>query len=158
MIKFIYTIFLGIFVATFVGVGISAFYQEPKYPEPPLVIKYCSPEMTKDAEKYKEFQKVAEKYDKEQQAFQKTISTYNRNVSIISLIAAIILVIVSLTFLRKIYLIADGLLLGGVLTLLYSIIRGFGTDDNMFRFIVVSIGLLISLILGYYKFIKSKKT
>ena len=57
----------------------------------------------------------------------------------------------------SILFIADGLLLGGVLTLLYSVIRGFGTEDNMFRFVVVSVGFAISLFLGYVKFIQPAK-
>jgi hypothetical protein len=44
------------------------------------------------------------------------------------------------------------------LTLIYSVIQGFGTEDNMFRFLVVSAGLFISLVLGYIKFIKPKET
>jgi hypothetical protein len=98
-----------------------------------------------------------EKYDKEQKDFQLQSKNYNRNVSIIALVASIVVVIASLTFFKTLLLIADGLLLGGVLTLLYSVIRGFDTDDNMFRFIVVSIGLLISLVLGYVKFIQPSK-
>ncbi len=81
---------------------------------------------------------------------------YNRNVSIISVTAAVIILVASLTLFKRILLIADGLLLGGVLTLIYSIIRGFGTEDNMFRFIVVLIGLITALILGYIKFIRKK--
>ena len=157
VIKFIYTIFLGVFFATFVGVGIAAFYPGPKFPEQPIILKYCSPEIAKDVSKYEVFKAQAETFDKEEKIYQEKSQIYNRNVSIASLIAAIILVIASLTLFRKILLIADGLLLGGVLTLLYSVVRGFGTDDNMFRFIVVSVGLVISLFLGYVKFITIKK-
>jgi len=63
-------------------------------------------------------------------------------------------VIASLTFFKKILIIADGLLLGGLLTLIYSVMRGFGTEDNILRFIVVTVGLIISLFLGYVKFIR----
>lgn len=157
ILKFIYTIFLGVFLATFVGVGIAAFYVGPKYPEQPVILKYCSPEITKDITKYQEFKKQAEKFDKEEKLYFASSQTYNRNVSIYSLIGAIILVVASLTLFRKILLLADGLLLGGVLTLLYSVVRGFGTEDNMFRFLVVSAGLIISLVLGYIKFIKPKE-
>lgn len=63
----------------------------------------------------------------------------------------------SLTVVKNLIYIADGVLLGGVLTLLYSIVRGFGSQDTMFRFVVVSIGLVIALLLGYIKFIKPNK-
>lgn len=157
LIKFLYTIFLGIFLATFVGVGIAAFYPEPKYPEQPAILKYCSPDITKDTVKLDEFREQSESFDKAEKTYMAASQVYNRNVSIVALIGATILVIASLTLFRKVLLIADGLLLGGVLTLLYSVIRGFSSEDNMFRFLVVSAGLIISLVLGYIKFIKTKK-
>jgi apolipoprotein N-acyltransferase len=59
--------------------------------------------------------------------------------------------------LKLIYTLFIGVFLAilvGVFTLLYSVIRGFGTEDNMFRFIIVAIGFVISLVLGYIKFIQ----
>ena len=144
-------------MAVFVGVGIAAFYPEPKYPEPPVAVKYCSPDIDKATGMSAESKAEIEKYDKEEKDFQIKSKKYNRDVSIIALIASILIVIASLTFFKKILLIADGLLFGGVLALLYSVIRGFGTDDNIFRFIVVSIGLSVSLFLGYVKFIQPTK-
>ncbi len=79
---------------------------------------------------------------------------YSRNVSIVTLVAAVLVLAASLTVIKNIALIADGTLLGGVLTLAYSIVRGFGTDDNRFRFVVLSASLLITLILGYVKFLQ----
>lgn len=157
ILKLIYTFFIGIFLAVFVGVGIAAFYVGPKYPEQPVILKFCSAEIVKDAKQYAQFQSQAEKFDKAEKAYFIQSQVYSRNVSIIAIISSIIIVIASLTLFRTILLIADGLLLGGVLTLIYSVIRGFGTEDNMFRFIVVSIGLIVSLILGYIKFIRPAK-
>jgi uncharacterized membrane protein len=104
ILKLIYTIFVGIFLAIFVGVGIAAFYPSPKYPEQPVVLKYC-PDLTKDASKYEEFRIQAEKFDKEEKVYQAQSQLYSRNVSIYALIAAIILVVLSLTLFRKIFLI-----------------------------------------------------
>lgn len=152
-LKLLYTLLIGIFMAVFVGVGIAAFYPALKYPEPPVSVKYGYPEPEKDGQISEETKAEREKFDQEQKDYQIKSQTYNRNVSILALIFSIIIVVISLTLFKKIYLIADGLLLGGVLTLLYSVIRGFGSDDNMFRFIVVSVGLVVSLFLGYVKFI-----
>lgn len=155
VLKLIYTFLIGIFLAVFVGVGITAFYPGPKRPETPSSIKYAYPDNknTLSAESKAEI----EKFDQAEKEFQTQSQIYSKNVSIYSLTAAIFIVIISLTLFRNILFIADGLLLGGVLTLLYSVIRGFDAQDNMFRFIVVSIGLFISLFLGYTKFVKSVK-
>ncbi len=153
ILRLIYTLLLGVFLAIFVGVGISAFYKGPTYPDMPAVLKYCTTEV-KNAQQYSEFKKVAERFDIQEKSFRSNELLYNRNVTIIAVIAAIILVIASLTLFKKILLIADGILLGGVFTLIYSIIRGFSAEDSRFQFVVVTIGLIISLVLGYIKFIR----
>lgn len=153
MIRSIYTLFIGVFLVLFVGVGISAFYPAPKYPDMPASIKY---EQLPEAGVKESPKKIAQRkeYDKAQEAFSIKSQKYERNVSMIAVIAAVIFVAASLTLLKTIYLIADGILLGGVLTLLYGTIRGFNTNDTRFLFVVVSVGLAISLLLGYIKFIK----
>ncbi len=153
IIKIIYTFLIGIFLAVFVGVGIAAFYPGPKFPEQPAFLKYCSPEGLR-VDNTSEYKSQIDNFDKEEKEYQIQSQLYNRNVSVASLIASIIIVITSLTLFKKILVIADGLLLGGVITLIYSVLRGFGSEDNMFRFLVVSVGLFISIFLGYVKFIK----
>lgn len=152
ILRIIYTIFVGVFLAIFVGVGISAFYKGPIYPEMPAVLKYCT-ENIKDIAQYENLKLQSEAFNKDEQNYRIKSQIYNRNVATIAVVAAVILVAASLTLLRKILLISDGILLGGVLTLLYSVIRGFEAEDTMFQFFVVSVGLFISLVLGYVKFI-----
>lgn len=153
ILRLIYTLLLGVFLAIFVGVGISAFYKGPTYPEMPSVLKYCTSDV-KNAQEYIEFKKVAEKFDNQEKLYRTKELLYNRNVTIIAVVAAIILVIASLTLFKRILLIADGILLGGVFTLFYSIVRGFSAEDSKFQFFVISVGLIVSLVLGYIKFIK----
>ncbi len=141
-------------MALFIGVGISAFYPQPKPPDYPKLLQQkemVSPVATETAE-----MKAARlKFDKEMENYQKRIPLYNRNVSLISLFLSLSILVISLAWLNKLLIISDGILLGGVFTLAYSIIRGFGTEDEKYRFILVSIGLIVALILGYLKFIKS---
>ena len=159
VMKLIYTFLIGIFMAVFVGVGVAAFYPEPKYPEQPLAMKFSSPNVykTDDATGSAQWRAEMEKFDREEKKFQTESQVYSRNVSIVVIAIAIAIVVASLTVFQKILIIADGLLLGGLLTLIYGVMRGFGAEDNMFRFIVVSIGLFISLFLGYWKFSKPTK-
>jgi len=159
VLKLVYTIFIGVLVAIFVGVGIAAFYPEPDHPETPTLLKlYKLPtDPSRDPEISAELQKEQEAFDKMQEIYIGKIEKYNRNVSIIALVAAILILIISLTLFHKLLIIADGLLIGGVFTLLYSVIRVFGSGDDKLRFIVVSIGLITSLILGYLKFIEPSK-
>ncbi len=152
MIKLIYTFFLGLLVALFIGAGIAAFYPEPKEPNYPKILEKT--EMTPGTTETPKIREARIKFDKEVKDYVKKLALYNRNVSIISLVFSLIILTLSLVLLDKLLIISDGLLLGGVFTLAYSIIRGFSSEDEKYRFIVVSIGLLISLFLGYVKFIK----
>jgi hypothetical protein len=154
ILKYIYTIFVGILLATFIGVGISAFYPGPKQPEFPP--DYGAPYkygLGQDGTPSAEMIARQDEFTAKSKEYQDASKKYNRDVSIIALVSAIVVFVVSIVLKRLTY-IADGLLLGGVLTLLYSIIRGFDTEDNMFRFVVVAIGLVVALILGYLKFIR----
>lgn len=144
-----YTVFIGILLAVFVGVGVAAFYEAPKPPEDTSFPAYAPSREPNQEEKDK-----AEVSQKAYSAHNKAMQTYNRDVAVIAITAAILLFIVSLTAIRTIPLISDGVLLGGILTLLYGIMRSFGANDSKFQFVVVTIGLVVALSLGYIKFVK----
>ncbi len=152
VLKYVYAVFIGVLLALFIGIGIAAFYPYPKAPEPSAVpMSYrVDPPATPSAEMIKQEQQDRDAWKE----FQKQNEEYNKNVSIITLIAAIIILAISLTFARSILVIADGLLLGGLFTLVYSLFRSFNSSDYKFMFVVISTGLIISVLLGYLKFIK----
>jgi hypothetical protein len=134
----VYKVFLGSFVVAFIGVGIQAFYPEPRTPDALLYANGPLPT---------ELQPLAH-------AYQQELALYNRNVAIISAVAAIAVLALSLSALRSIAVFSDGFMLGGLLTFAYSIMRGFGAEDNMVRFIIVSVGPIVALGLGYARFIQ----
>ena len=145
ILTLVYTFFLGAMLALFVGLGISTFYEAPKPPEFPITLESKAAQTPADTAKI-------QKYEEESRNYQKVSQTYNRNVSIIALVCAVILLAVSLAFERYNAVIANGVLLGGLFTLLYSIGRGFASQDSKMTFATVSIGLLIALYLGYRRF------
>lgn len=147
MIKQIYIFFIGVLLATFIGVGVAAFYEAPKRPEYPMRQEFVDGKCSPTAEEIQ--------YEQDQRQYMEQNKTYSRNVSIITLIFSVVILVVSLTIFAKLPLISDGLLLGGLFTQLYSIMRGFESEDNKFRFIAVSVGLITSLTIGYLKFVKA---
>lgn len=155
ILKLIYTLFLGLLIALFVGLGIDAFYPGPEAPDYPLALEKAKPvECGLETDEQKTLRLD---FEKNQKNYIDQSKTYNRNVSIVSLASAIIILIASLTLLAKIKMIADGILLGGVFTTIYGIIRGLMSEDSRFRFLIVAIGLIIALALGYIKFIRPKE-
>lgn len=154
MLKVLYTIFLAIMLAFFIGLGIEAFYTGPKMPDYPTELEYNAKQESEMSEQQKLIQAD---YNQRQKTWMQESSVHSRNVSMIAVVLSIIVLVLSLTILSKIIIMSDGFLLGGLLTLLYGIIRGFSSDNSKFRFVIVSVGLVVALILGWVKFIKPKQ-
>jgi len=153
-IEFIYTLFMALITALFFSLGVAAFYpapEEPKYPEVLQISTKFDTEMTDEQSK------AQIQYEKDINSFQEVREDYSRNVSMIMLSLALLAMVISLTLSHKIFVMSNGFLLGGVFTLLYSIVRGFMTSDTKYMFAIVSVGLLITLALGYIKFVLPRK-
>jgi hypothetical protein len=58
---------------------------------------------------------------------------------------------------KKVEVISDGVMLGGLFTLLYSLGRGFASQDSKYSFISITVGLMVVLYLGYHRFVRPKK-
>lgn len=148
ILKFVYTFFLGILVALFVGLGVNTFYPGPTEPEYPTTSQAVTKEPTAE-------QQAAEnKYQADYRAYEKKLKPYSRNVSIITLTAAVIFLVLSLVFESHLRILADGILFGGLFTLLYSIIRGFISQESKYVFMVVTIGLAAVMYIGYHRFVR----
>ncbi len=168
---------IAIVFAFFIGFGIAAFYESPKYedfcedasfyetPYPKPVMgevtncTYIEPsdELKKEC---KDKGDISAKYDKNgcvesyycetcNKEFRDISEVYNRNVFIIATIFGIIALIVGIVL--KITSISSGLMGGGILTIIYGIIRYWSGLQNYGRFTVLGIALVILIWLGYKK-------
>lgn len=154
ILQLVYTLFLGVLIAIFVGVGINTFYAPPTGPTYPkeLNVLMGKEPTSKQQELQLNWENESSKFDKEK------MQPYNRNVSIMAISAAVALLVVSILFEKKIKVMSDGVMLGGLFTLFYSIGRGFASQDNKYMFAMVSISLALVLLLGYHRFVKPKST
>lgn len=150
VLRLIYTFFVGILLVIFVGVGINTFYEPPAPPKYPIALNtYGKVPTAEQAAAQREF-------DRENEKYQEVLKPYNRNVSVITLAAAVALFIGSALTQKRIRLLADGIMLGGLFTLFYSIGRGFASDNGKYVFTTVTIGLIIVLYLGYHRFVRER--
>lgn len=147
ILQLVYTFFLGVLLAVFVGVGINTFYPSPEQPEYPVELETSRQELT-PAQEIKEAE-----YNRAIRNYEEKTKPYNRNVSIITLIAALVFFAISIIYEKRIKVIADGVMLGGLFTLFYSIGRGFASESSAYVFVVVTAGLVVVLYLGYHKFV-----
>ena len=153
MIKFIYKLFIGVLLATTIGMGIATFYPDPKAPEYPTEkYPYSQAEKTPSPADIQEQQA----YDSKYKAFEVKRQQHSRNTALVAIALSLVILAISMTVLAKIDIFADGLLLGGIFTLLYGIIRSFGSGDQKFIFAATLIGLVAALVLGYLNFVKPK--
>ncbi len=150
MIQTTYAVFLGILLALFVGVGIAAFYSQPAGPEyPQEQIGYVNKDGLNEQQ-----QKIENEFNIKQKAWEEEMKPYNRNVSVVALASAVVFVCIGLIFDKKIRVLADGAMLGGIFTLIYSLGRGFAAEDSKYSFVMVSVSLAIVIALGYLRFIR----
>lgn len=144
MLKLVYSLFLGLLIAIFVGVGIATFYEAPKAPEYPPSSAYVG-----DGEGI-----VQKEFEAKQKDYVKKNETYSRNVALIAVGVAVALITVSILLHPKMDVITDGIMFGGVFTLIYAIIMGFQANNEKFAFGIVTAGLVSVIALGYVRFVK----
>ena len=149
ILKLIYTFILGIVLAIFIGVGVHTFYEAPEYPEMPVTYGEISEDGKPTSEQVQ--------YDREFEAYSEESQAYERNASIILLSLSVGLVALGLIFAKRLGFLADGVLLGGMLSLLHSLIRATSADDTKFLFVAVSISVVVVMFLGYWRFARDTK-
>ncbi len=154
VLQVLYMLFLGIVIAALFGLGVDNFYPAPKAPEYPTILQnqqYKTVPTTAQTEAELAAQK---QYDSAQKQYTEDMKPYTRNVSIIVMVLAVLALAVSLTVLSRWEILANGFLLGGVFSMAYSIIQGMISEDTKFRFLVICLAALVTLVLGYVKFVR----
>ena len=137
MLKTLYALAIALLVVAFVGFGVSAFYPEPEPPDYPPGLEFVGPEPT------------------EGEAFRERLSDYNRVVASASVGLAVVLLVGSLLWISGVPVIGDGVTLEAVFTLFYGLVRALMTEEEVFRFVAVAVGLVVVLAFVYCRFIRS---
>lgn len=148
VLRIVYTVFLGVMLALFAGLGIRTFYPPPEMPEFPMELS-----IPRSGDPTPEQIEQQREYEEQQRAFQDAMESYNRNVSIASTALAVAMLGLSLLLEKKNKVIPNGIMLGGLFTLLYAVGRGLVSNNPATTFITVSIGLAVVLFLGYRRFV-----
>lgn len=156
MLKALYIIAIGLLFSGFVGFGVATFYPVPAAPScsvapAPATTNPFDLSGSLTDQKNKACQKQLDDFQKQSQR-------HDQNLSIIYLITAVIIIVISLFGLGKIAVIGDGITLGGVILLFVSLVSSFASGSPTFRFISVTAGLVIVLLLSYWKFVRPAKT
>lgn len=145
VLRIVFTIFVGALLALFVGFGIHTFDPPPDPPDTAHVELKANP----TDEEVAQAAEAQRTYDL---AYQK----YSRAVSIMSMSAAVLFLVGSLLLERRNRVMANGILLGGLFTLVYGVGRGFASRDTRLLFVALTVALAIVLFVGFRRFRPSR--
>lgn len=163
----IFGFFLGLMVTSFIGVGVYTFYPPPDRPYRDQIVSLerqqqevrasKPPTDLTDAEREK-IQQLQREINAAQDQSRAAGEAWGRRTSIILIALATVAMAVSLLRAVQLPVIANGLLLGGVFTMIYGVGWIIATDSSTLRFFVMTAALAITLGLGYVRFVRQRGT
>ena len=77
--------------------------------------------------------------------------------SVILIVLATMLMAVALALGDSVAVLSNGILLGGLFTMLYGVGWGLASGNSVTRFLVLVAALAVSLVLGYLKFVRGRR-
>ncbi len=163
----IFSFFLGLMVTAFIGVGVYTFYPPPeeRFAEQ-LQTLYRQQE---DIQSFKDQTQLTPADRAKLSTIQADIreiedaqaaarEVWGRNTSIVLIGFATLVMSVSLIMADRLQVISNGLLLGGLFTMVYGTGWVIATGTSQARFWVMTFALLITLALGYLKFVRTRES
>jgi len=149
-VDFLYSVLIGASIALFVGFGIWTFYSGPKAPEfPKDNYGYYGASAPTPAQQ-KQIDADQKKFNDQMTQYDKLTKPYNKNVSIIALIAGVIVYLIGLMAVRK-NEIKEGFELGGVFTLFYAIGRALSVGSKPWVFSGISLTVIMLILLVQFR-------
>ena len=166
-LQLIFALFLGLMVTAFVGVGVFTFYPDRlgSYEDEirilwdthQLILEGRGVEGLTQAEEA-EVAGLKEQIRDAEKELEGLRQAWARTTSIILVVLATLVMGVSLIRTDRLQLISNGLLLGGVFTMLYGTGWILASGESQARFWVMAFALLITLSLGYVRFGRKSAT
>lgn len=158
----IFAIFLGLMVTAFIGVGVYTYYPEPdtfneRINELDRQHQAIASSKTPDAltaDDRSRMQLLVDERNRLQDELRRAREAWGRRTSIILIALATLTMAVSILGAARLPVVSNGLLLGGVFTMLYGVGWIIATDTSTARFLVITAALAITLGLGYLRFVR----
>ncbi len=163
-LRTIFSFFLAFMVTAFVGVGVHTFYGPPEAFETEIrqlerreraITAARAPDELTAADR-EQIQEITDRRDALRDEATAARSRWARGTSIILIAFATLAMAVSLIRAEQLPVVSNGLLLGGVFTMLYGVGWVVATDRSVIRFVVMTVALVVTLALGYVRFIRQR--
>jgi len=166
-LQIIFAIFLGLMVTSFVGVGVYTFYPSPlervnrdvrtlerqrQQVQGSQALSELSPEARREVEE------LNQKIDALREANRSSRESWGRTTSVILILFATLAMVISMIRADRLPVISNGILLGGVFTMIYGVGWIISTSSSIGRFLVMTLALVITLALGYMRFVRHRRS
>lgn len=162
----IFSFFLGLMVVAFVGVGVNTFYPSPaeKYMKQmretsrkqEALSRHAVPGSFTEVEQAR-LDSLTAAQDAANERQQAEVKDWARVTSIVLVLFATLVLIVSLILNLQLRVISNGLLLGGLFTMLYGVGWVIFSGNSVARFWVIVFALAVAIGLGYMKFVRGRR-
>jgi hypothetical protein len=162
----IFSFFLGLMVVAFIGVGVNTFYPSPTdthQKEQQVLSRQMEALSVKgggssvDATTQAQIAALQVKQNALQDVIDAEMKGWARNTSIILVLFATLVMGISLMLNEQLRVISNGLLLGGLFTMLYGAGWVIFSGNSVARFFVILFALVVALGLGYLKFVRGRE-
>jgi hypothetical protein len=151
-------------VSAFVGIGVYTFHPPSREPERRIeelsrheqAIRNSKPADQLTLEDRAQIQQLTDQRNQIRDQSQVGFEAWARSTSIILIVFATLVMVVSLVRPDQLPVISNGLLLGGVFTMLYGVGWIVAAGASVTRFVVMAVAFVITLALGYVRFVRQR--
>jgi uncharacterized protein HemX len=164
-LQVIFSFFLGLMVLAFIGVGVNTFYpspderhqQERQTIERQIeAINAANQNKSLDAKQAAELKRLEDQQNALTDKIDAETRDWARNTSIVLVAFATLVMGISLVRSEQLRVLSNGLLLGGLFTMLYGTGWVIFSGNSTARFVVIAFALVVAIGLGYLKFVRGR--
>ncbi len=168
-LQIIFAFFLGLMVTAFLGIGVYTFYPEPAEVD---ALEERANDLRREqgefrsvrsdgeltAEQRERVDALEREIEQVYEERQQRSAAWARTTSIILVLLSTLAMGVSLIRADQLPVISNGLLLGGVFTMLYGTGWTIAAGESVLRFWVIAFALAVTLALGYVRFVRGHES
>ena len=155
-VRIIFSVFLGLMLTAFVGIGTYTFHPPPDRYEAQireLDAKHEMPGPEPSPEEREQLQEMSQERQRLTELSQAEHEDWRRTTSIILIIIATLVMVLSVIR-KEVPVITNGLLLGGIFTMLYGVGWIISDEASVLRFVVIAVAFAITVAMGYVRFVR----
>jgi len=165
-LRTIFSFFLGLMLTVFVGVGVYTFHPPPTQFDSQIrdlahseqEVRNSRPSNELTTADRDQIQEINRQRSELIDAAAEVRKPWGLSTSVILIVFSTLALAVSLVRADQLPVISNGLLLGGVFTMLYGVGWIATTGTSITRFLVMTVALVITLGLGYVRFVRRGTT